>query len=295
VATRFDTTLQMSNSTDALFQAWTQFIHNTLITTGGWVDPGDTGQVNLATAAHPTLANTTVGFRVYRMADALQATAPVYLRLDYGSSGAANSPRCLVTIGTGTNGAGTITGAIISGTLWAGNGNAVTACHSYGSADTNRVQLMMFVNGGAVDLMMMSIERSKDATGADTGAGILMTWGNNGQIVFTNFLIRAGGSQPPTEPGIAVVLSNVSGSTVFSGDVGVGIPLHFKSVVQQPGLGIVVVNSADFIAEATPAFTFYGASHTYQLGNNAGSQIGITTGNGATTSRANTRVGIRYE
>src|SRR4051812_37579075 len=103
MSTRTDTTLQPSNSTDALFRAWVQFIHDTLITTGGWVDPGDSGQMTIASATHPSVANTKVGYRIYRMADSLQGSAPVFIRLDYGSSASANTPGIWITVGQGSD------------------------------------------------------------------------------------------------------------------------------------------------------------------------------------------------
>jgi hypothetical protein len=285
----------MSNSTDALWRAWVQFIEDTIVTTGGWLVTADTGQMTISTSLHPTLANTIVGYRVYKMNDTLQATSPLFMKIEYGSGGVANTPRATFTLGTGTDGLGTVTGQLIfRGNLTAST-NGTNACNSYGSADTGRLQLLMFVRAGADDIMAFSLERTKDATGADTSAGFLLTYGNAGPIVFTNYFNATPGAQPSGETGISFVLSNLSGSTSYAGDVGVGIPLHFKSVVQQPGLGMVIVNSADFAAEATPSFNFYGASHTYQLGNSATNQVAKTDGNNGFSNRATTRVGIRYE
>lgn len=295
MATRFDATLQMTNSTDALWRAWVQFIEDTIVTTGGMVNTTDTGQMTIATSAHPVAINTIVGYRIYRMADALQATAPIYMKAEYGSGGAANTPRMTLTIGTGTNGAGTITGALVSSAQITASGNGTNACHCFASAATGRVHLLMFVRAAAVDLMVMSLERTKDSAGADTADGVLFAYGNQGPLVFTQYLNATAGAQPPAETGVTAVLSNQTGSSAFGGNVGVGVPLHFKSVVQQPGLGIVIVNSADFVAEAQPSFTFYGAAHTYQLGQHDTAQVAIALGNATFSNRPTTRIGIRYE
>jgi hypothetical protein len=297
VATRFDNTLQCTNSTDALFRAWCQFIHDTLITTDGWVDPGDTGQLSIAAAAHPTLANTVVGYRIYRMNDTLQGSAPVFIRVDYGSGTAANTPQITVTIGTGTNGAGTITGNV-GNMVVTSFSSGTNASNSYASADAGRLQLLMFVRAGQPEMLCCSLERTKDATGADTGVGLLLTYGDGGGSVsavrLTKFLIRAGGSQPPAEVGISFVLSNQSVATAFGGDVGVGIPIHFRGVAQQPGVGMMFVNQLDFADQATISYPIYGATRTYQCGG-TGSQVWKTDGNGAAGIRTNTRVAIRYD
>lgn len=306
MATRFSNTLQMTNSTDALFRAWVQFVEDTLVTTGGWVNTADTGQMTISTAAHPTLTQTKVGYRVYRMADTLQATKPIYMRIDYGSGTAANTPAMWPTIGTGTDGAGNVTGTIFAPVGPGGgstapvvaNTNGTNASSSYGSADTNRLQLLMFVRGGANDFLLFSVERSKDSSGNDTGDGLLITWqtgsGAGSGIDRSAYVLAVAGTQPAVENGCQVVLSNNDPST-FSGDVGIGLVLHVKSVVQQPGLGVCAANSNDFVANAQPSFSIYGASHTFQLGSSSSSQIQIPTGNGAATARSQTRIGIRYE
>jgi len=295
MATFFNnSTVAASNSTDALFRAWVGFI-DAALTGGGWVNTADTGQMTIATALHPTVANTDVGFRIYRMADTLQATKPIYLKIGYGATSVANVPRLNISAGTGTDGAGNLTGVLFTGFQPACNTNTVTIANNYASSDTNRLQLLMFIRTGVNDVMALSIERTKDATGADTGDGLLITWGNAGQIVFTSYINTTPGAQPPVELGVTTVLSNQTGATSFSGDVGVGVPLHFKSIIQQPGLGMVVVNSADFVAQATVSFTFYSATHTFQLGDSATSQIGMATGNNTFASRPTTRIGIRFE
>src|SRR6266498_3171500 len=282
MATRFDSTLQMSNSTDALFRAWAQFIHDTLISTGGWVDPGDTGQLTISGATKPVAINTKVGYRMYRMADSLQGSFPVFMRLDYGS--------------------GTITGITYDGgsvtqATFRPGGNATSACNSYGSADTSRIQLLMFVRAAAIDMMAFSLERTKDASGNDTGDGLLMFSeqpGSIGQLNKCNYIVRAGGSQPPVENGLSFVISNQA-TSAFTGDVGVGIPILFKGIAQQPGTGIIVTNSGDFLAQAVPSLSLYGSSRTYQLCDSSTQPVAVTTGNGAVATRSNTRVGIRYD
>jgi hypothetical protein len=295
MATKFSNALQMTTTTDALFRAWAQFIDDTIVLAGGWVNTADTGQLTIASATHPSVANTKVGYRVYHMNDALQATKPVFLRVDYGSGPTAANPAVWFTIGTGSDGAGNITGTLLAATQMQAGSNATSACDSYGSADTNRLELLMFVRAGATDLYCISLERSKDATGADTGDGLMLLFqcGATG-INFTQYVLTTPGTQPPQEAGMSVLLSNRSASA-FNSNIGVGLPAFYKSYAQQPGLGVIFVNDGDYIAEAQPSMTFYGGSRTYQLGNSNAQQCEMSTGNGGRTSRSNTRIGIRYE
>lgn len=303
MATRFSNTLQGTNGTNALFEAWCQFIDNTLVTTGGWVNTADTGQLNLATAVAPGAASTKVGYRIYRMNDALQATTPVFMRIDYGSGNSgATTPGFWVTIGSGSDGAGNITGVAFNGgaaassTVRSNTTVAASACDSYGSADTNRVSLMLFVRPTANDLMLFTLERTKDSSGNDTAAGLLMNYtstANNG-VDGSNYIVLGGGAQPPTQTGVNLAMSNLA-SSAFSSNVGIGLALHCKSEIVQPGMGMIAVNDGDFIAEATVTVSIYGNTRSYQLGNFNASQVRVPTGNAGASNRANTRVGIRYD
>lgn len=294
MATKFSSALQMTNSTDALFRAWCQFVADTL-TNGGWLDNGDTGQLTISTATHPTLTNTVVGYRVYKMNDTLQATKPCVMKLQFGSGAAANTPVLTVTIGTGSDGAGTITGTLCGPLAVTSALNGTNATNSYGSANTNRFQILLFVRNAATDSLLFSIERTHDGTtGADTGDGFLVTWQNTTPGSVTNWVNSTPGSQPPAENGFTVVLSNVSISS-FGSNTGVGFPLHYKGYVQPVAIGVIIVNKGDFLAGAQPTVSVYGTSHTYQLADSDTSAITHPIGNFTTGNAANRRFGILFE
>lgn len=293
MATRFDNTLQPSNSTDALFRAWCQFIHDTLITTGGWVDPGDTGQFTISTATAPAALNTKVGYRIYRMADGLQGTSPVFMRIDYGSSGAAATPGIWITIGTGSNGSGTITtirfngGAVGTPTV-SSSANSATASNSYGSASTNRVSIGLFVQT-TVRMLMFTIERSKDAAGADTTDGLIFHYTNiTTNINASNYIIMGSSTQPPTESGLHYILS-ANNPSAFGSDVGIGIPIPISGISKQPGYNITITRSSDFIAETTFTMSLYGNTITYQHMN------ALQAALAPNASEASSRVCMRYD
>jgi hypothetical protein len=295
MATKFDNTLQMTVSTDTLFRAWVQFLDDLFIVAGGWTHTADTGQMTIATATHPSTINVKVGYRIYAMADALQATAPIFIKVEYGSgSSSTTEPAIYMTFGTGSDGAGTITNVLLSQRVFRPGTAVTTASNSYGSADTNRIQFSLFAD--STRQLIGSVERTKDATGADTGDGILVTYcdgtGSAGAIRETQYLVRAGGSQPSSDVGASFIISNHAVSA-FSSDVGVGLLNYFKGI-SFIGLGIVVVNSSDFASAATFTISLYGNTVTYQL-TPPTSAIYIQTGNGAATLRASTCVGVRYE
>lgn len=122
-----------SFTTDAKFRAWTLAV-STAIQACGLTKTSDTGQIDHATVSRPTAANTKAGYEIYRFNDSLQATKPIFIRIDYGSAGQASgqNPSTWLTVGTATDGAGNISGV----------GMAVTQGYSGTSATTNAAMMV---------------------------------------------------------------------------------------------------------------------------------------------------------
>lgn len=101
---------QARSASDAEFRVWGTEV-NAALAALGWLQTADTGQVNWTTATRPTLSNQKAGYEIWRANDALASQAPFYLKLTYGSCGGASRPRIWVQMGTGSDGAGNLTGA----------------------------------------------------------------------------------------------------------------------------------------------------------------------------------------
>lgn len=99
------------HATDADFRAWVTNLDAALVAVG-LVQTADTGQANLATMTRPGVGVWT-NYRIYRYSDALQATAPVFLRVEYGTSALATSPGFRMGLGRATDGAGNLTGGTV--------------------------------------------------------------------------------------------------------------------------------------------------------------------------------------
>lgn len=170
------------SSTDASFRAWGSAL-SAALDAAGFPKTADTGQVNWATVTHPVSSNTTTGYEVRRFNDALQATAPVFFKIEYGMYTTSAAPSLWFTIGTGSDGAGTITAPVPAGisnvptarTQLAPSATATPAVTSYLSVDETGSALMMALwpNASAAQLGMVALlERSRDWTGAPTGDGL---------------------------------------------------------------------------------------------------------------------------
>lgn len=100
-----------AQSTDAEFRSWaTEFDTAALAT--GLIAGTDTGQIDLLTVLKPAAGGNYQGFKMYRTNDGL---TNLYVKVEFGAStGNALWPAIAVTVGTGTNGTGTLNSAGIS-------------------------------------------------------------------------------------------------------------------------------------------------------------------------------------
>jgi len=98
-----------SPTVDAEYRAWVVSL-DAAIRASGMMATNDSGQMDVTAPDYsmPTGGNSTSGYRVYRFADILQATSPIVMRVDFGVGSPSNVPQMTFTLGTGTNGAGTI-------------------------------------------------------------------------------------------------------------------------------------------------------------------------------------------
>jgi len=289
MATFSDTVIDGSMATDAEFRAEATFIHN-IFSGGAFVQTSDTGQINLTTVTKPGAANTSAGYEIWRFDDALQSTKPVFLKIEYGTSSSSAAVFAIwFTIGTGSDGAGTITGSFKARTQ-CGQGSAnVGAGNSFGSAaGGSRICFCMLSN--LSQFYWFSLERTKDNTGADTNVGLILGYSTTSSAARTQYLPYPPATVPSEELGIHVVLSTINPST-FGGDTGIGVAIPIMGVAQQPGMNICVVQNGDFAAGASFSFTIYGATHTYQIMSSV-SSVRATTSGGSDTS---VRLALRYD
>lgn len=171
-------TSPVQHTTDAEFRAWGSELSDKLAA-AGLIKHTDTGQIFWATVARPAV-NTAAGFEIWRFDDALQATAPIYLKIEYGTFSSATVPNIWLTVGTGTNGAGTLTGTVsdrntvcFSGAVSAGN------FPSYLCAAPNFVGLLWKSgsSGASGGQGFFAVSRTFDTSGAATADGFFVIWG----------------------------------------------------------------------------------------------------------------------
>lgn len=222
-------TIAPTNATDAQFRAWGSALSAALAQVG-MVKVPTTGQIDWATVLAPTNLRLSQGFEIWRFDDALQATHPIYVKVEYGSSGWANAaPGLALTVGKGVSGS-TITGVLVPRTLVSDG----TTTSNGAASDTPQEHIVATCSGKACLAVVFNasnpsifgspvfvIERSRDNTGKATGDGVSFACSMGGattavQSVPPNPFYATGYSSEASAVGSipAVLPYTLSGSTL---------------------------------------------------------------------------------
>lgn len=284
------TTIPCTNATAAQFRAWAQFIHDSIVL--GLVNTADTGQIDLTTVAAPAASNASMGYKIYRFDDTLQATAPIFVKVEFGCAFTVTLPSIWITIGTGTDGAGTITGTLFIRTQRTVSGTANAGPFTcLGSAGPARWCCAMWVTAGINLPSYYSIERTVNSAGVDNSDGVVLTFckATNDHL---SYFIPYSGVAPAVETGLHALLSGAN-PTAFGINVGVSLVIPMAGLPKQPPMNTLICKAGDFVALSTLLVPVYGTTRTYQhLGNGYS-----TLRNNGTNVLAdpNSRLCMRYE
>lgn len=185
----------LQNDTSVHFQSWYNAITTALFTTLGVTQTADTGQIGAA-AAVPA-ANTSAGYVIGRFNDTLQSTTPIFFKLEFGT-GAAGVPQMWLTVGTSSNGSGTIGsggGGAVSTRVACMNGQGAVAssgaltfrfCY-IGTAQCGILWCGIGYNGVILGTMPgayggFCIMRTSDSSGNASSAGICLMVTNSSNV-----------------------------------------------------------------------------------------------------------------
>lgn len=268
--------LVCDSSTLANFKSWAMAISG-FFTTAGWVQTADTGQVNWSTISAVPAAGAFV-YEVWKPGDALTA---FYCKISYGNiSGSANCPSLQVQLGTGTNGAGAITG-YSTGNFWTNTAtytppSATTTYECDFSGDTGRMCIMMWRNGINNCQQLFAIERSVNAAGTYTSSYVTLyvlgvgtgTYVPNGQAS-----ILFGVGLAPGAPNGQLVVGGwfaraPTQSTAFNGMVTIDTATPSVGYYDYPGTAVGIAWGADLAEGVTFQVTLYAATRTYMPSKN---------------------------
>ena len=204
----------IEHSSDATFRAWGSDL-STRFALAGLVQTLDTGQINWLTVTRPG-AITFAGYEIWRFNDTLQATSPVFIKVEYGTANNATVPALRITVSSGTNGAGTPTGLVTTARLaytatpLIANAN-ITNFPSYLCATAGFAGLSFKIGAAAsssLTLIGFTVQRTVDNTGAPTAAAVVLT--------------TCGASNDTTTASLVSII-NYTSSTVNNGSTGIDL------------------------------------------------------------------------
>jgi len=251
-------------TTDAEFRAWGSAI-NAALTAIGLVQTSDTGQINWTTVTRAVGSNTAQGYEIWRMNDTSQSTCPIYLKLEYGSGSAAANPSMWITVGTGSNGSGSITGTTIQArSQFANTSGADSAPRTMYACAQDGVFWIVLCGGAGTPLIGAGFGFSRfcNANGvANTDGGYLWYYGFNSTSPNHIIWYRPGSVVRTASPTIPAIPSGGT-SGVYGANVAV-----YESVAWSDRpcrvFGLLGAWRADFSPGATVVITAYGSSRTF--------------------------------
>lgn len=259
---------------DTDYRAWGSGISAQLAAVG-LVQTANTGQINWATATRPGSLGTSAGYEIWRFNDALQATLPIYIKVDYSVGSALNVPRLIITVGTNTNGAGTITGQ--AGTTFTSTVTGKTAgvtLPSYCSHTAGQFALVTNLDSNSINHhILVLVERSHDSSGTPTADAIITAFATGNSTAIKQ-VIPPSGTVPGNTSAVVIWPSPSAGqSTSAGGNVSLGIgTAHGNGKLS---FARTLVYRHTDIGELTPiTISFMGSTRTYMPMGDGGTQLG---------------------
>lgn len=157
-----------THTTDAEWRAQAQLVHDTVVG-AGLVQTADTGQLDIATTARPTLASEMKGYRIYKWTDPLDGEE-IFLKLEFGNSATAGRFGMASTFGLGSDGAGNLTQA----TTRLANlvGNATTGGTLYGCSSSGGFWVSM--PNGTTSSWILGAMRPRDSAAGSPASQLIV-------------------------------------------------------------------------------------------------------------------------
>jgi hypothetical protein len=290
-------------STLANFKAWGSAISG-WFATAGWTQSSDTGQVNWSTISTVPGANTYV-YEIWQPNDGLTT---FYAKVEYGNVNVANAPGLRLSLGSNTNGAGTLT-TFFTGTQRTSVGavtppSASTQYECDFSGAPGRMAVMMWRNAPGNCAQVFAIERSVDSGGNYTSGYVTLytCGGTSFQSICQNSLfLGVGPSVPNTlndaETGFAIrslSFGNNAGSSSFNGGIPMDLATPVVGFFDYYGTSIGVACALDIAEGVTFTATVYGSTRTY-MPSKAGTLLDVGPGRSVGANAAGFALCMRYD
>ncbi|MFA5036902.1 MAG: hypothetical protein WC479_06975 [Candidatus Izemoplasmatales bacterium] len=250
----------------ASFQAWGSALCSAMEALGV-TKTADTGQIDWGTVSYPTSANQYMGYEIRQFTDGLQATNPVIIKFEFGSSATSGQrPGIRITVGHTTDGAGNLTGDISSYFYVTTNAGSASLGSTYISSDGGRLNIAFWVDLSS-QTNVFWIERFKDTNGDPTADGVNICANYTSSTVYTGTSamqgLPASGAAYPSTP-MKWQCAIPAGSSTYNENIGF-FPVHPNlGYAGNPDLGGLMFYAAE--TDASGSFytiNIYGDDHQY--------------------------------
>lgn len=153
------------------------------LTTVGLPKTADTGQINTSTITWSATINFNYGYEIRYLNDSLHGTKPCYIKIEYANGGLNSRTNIIITCGTGTDGAGNISGVMFT------RNTSVTYQSTIGGGSwptylcVREGYFMIAWLRGAYSgsgMMFFAITRTCDSSGTPTTDGFNFWYASNG-------------------------------------------------------------------------------------------------------------------
>lgn len=253
-----DNSISHDITTNAGYREWVKMIQKALEECG-IVKTADTGQINTETVETPAVNNTYGGYNIWRFDDANQATEPIFFKLEYGRSGTAAIPKLRWTVGTGSNGSGTISNASAANTPIVETGPSekgnIHCCFSEDTLILSAIHALGGTSGGC----HLIIERAKHPVTFALMGAILVS-GATANQPFAGVAMRSGGSWSGFSGGNGT-LSDCSATVSNLAVAGVGCGIVVPAA---PSIALVSFRASEVAVSETGKVKIRGKERTYK-------------------------------
>lgn len=214
-----------------------------------------------------------ITYDIFAFNDGLQATHPLFIKVEYRTSFEVNSLGLSIEMGSAHNNSGSIisTDKIVGGHSTYSNGGAGTpgVDKIYASGDGSYITMTSLVNT-ANSCQVIVCERFYDQYGQPTGSGFHMISTRSGNVIGgTNiYLVQQAtkyGEAPPTSEIYNVVHSRPGRvPSIYGGNLILGLVYPFLGKPMNPSPNILFGESTTFpTTYSTIDYTVYGQQYTY--------------------------------
>jgi len=263
----------LDHTSDAGFRAWGSELSGKFSAVG-MVQTADSGQINWTTVTRPG-ASTAAGYEIWKL-----SSGNLYFKIEYGTGSNTSAPQFWLTVGTGSDGSGSLTGqtstrtAVSSGNLTVLSTS--TPYQSYLCATANYFGLSWKIGSAVAGVarLFLTCMQTVDNTGAANSVGYFWA-GNSSSSTNTTQMVAttAGvtGSAITGASGVPFFIPGNSSATPATSSDGSGNNQAFVWFSQilgttpmAPLLHAATVLKSDLAVGSTASMTLVGStSHTY--------------------------------